>query len=156
MLPFARLTAVISPSNRSEPSGCSAPSWSDPDLSCRPNTTPCIAGGASQVRDRRTRCPAPPPVSGMAGLWHPGPDHRAGGGPSDGSTGRTRPVRGADGPGVTFLPDGCPAGSQCQSTTIPNGAPPGIATGEPVSSVSDVPSTAKALTFAAPASTTYR
>ena len=45
----------------------------------------------------------------------------------------------------------------CQSTTMPNGAPPpGIETGEPASSVSDVPSTAKALTVAAPASTTYR
>jgi hypothetical protein len=44
-----------------------------------------------------------------------------------------------------------------QSTTIPNGAaPPGIATGEPESSVIVVPSTAKALTFATPASTTYR
>ena len=44
-----------------------------------------------------------------------------------------------------------------QSTTIPNGAaPPGIEVGEPPSSVSEVPSMAKAETFAAPASTTYR
>ena len=47
--------------------------------------------------------------------------------------------------------------SGAQSTTIPNGAaPPGIANGEPSSSLSDVPSIAKALTFATPASTTYR
>src|SRR4029078_9284541 len=43
-----------------------------------------------------------------------------------------------------------------QETTGPNGAAPGIKTGEPGSSVSDVPFTAKALTAAAPASTTYR
>ena len=42
-----------------------------------------------------------------------------------------------------------------QSTTIPNGAPPpAMPNGEPASSVSAVPSTAKALTLAAPASTT--
>jgi hypothetical protein len=59
-------------------------------------------------------------------------------------------------PGVDDAgPCSCTEGSDPQSTTIPNGAPPaGIATGDPVSSLSEVPSTAKALIFATPASTT--
>src|SRR5438105_1860715 len=44
-----------------------------------------------------------------------------------------------------------------QSTTMPNGEPPpGMAIGEPLSSVRAPPSLARTLIFATPASTTYR
>ena len=101
-----------------------------PDLvppSNAPSTTPASsAGGSAGSR----------PVS-RGSRWHP---ETWNGPPDDGRTGRR-----------------CVPRSVVQSTTIPNGAaPPGIANGEPPSSVSDVPSIAKALTFATPASTTYR